>query len=116
MHFRPSRAHRFRIAAALRWSHPEDGGTIAMSSYSESRRRAATVCVSVFALLMAPGGTFAAWLQAQAPAPATATSARVATAVEDWPRRYHAPDGAQIVIYEPQVAGWEGQRLMTLYS
>jgi hypothetical protein len=34
----------------------------------------------------------------------------------EWPRRYVAPDGGVVVLYEPQIAEWDGQRLMTLYA
>ena len=33
-----------------------------------------------------------------------------------WPRRYVAKDGAAIVLYEPQVAAWENQRLMRMHA
>src|SRR5690349_24557095 len=33
-----------------------------------------------------------------------------------WPRRYVAPDGAEVVIYQPQIASWQDQRLMRLHA
>ena len=33
-----------------------------------------------------------------------------------WPRGFKTPSGAQIVLYQPQVANWENQRHMVAYS
>jgi hypothetical protein len=33
-----------------------------------------------------------------------------------WPRSYTTPTGAKVVIYTPQVASWENQKLMVLYA
>ena len=33
-----------------------------------------------------------------------------------WPRGYKTPGGAQIVLYQPQVASWENQRHMVAYA
>ena len=34
----------------------------------------------------------------------------------EWPRRYIAPDHALLVLYEPQVAKWTDQQLLTLHA
>jgi len=75
-----------------------------------SSGRGALVLLSVGALLIAPGGALADWLQL----PAQQSTA--ATQNDDWPRRYTAPDGAQLVVYEPQVADWVDQKVLTLHA
>jgi hypothetical protein len=77
-----------------------------MSPHHSHDRRPVALIV-VLALLLAPGGALAGLAQvATAPEPSA----------EEWPRQYVAPDGAVVVVYEPQVAGWEGQRLMMLHA
>ena len=74
-----------------------------------SGRRIAPVVFSVAALLMAPGGALDAYMQvASAPAADAADGG--------WPRHYVAPDGAEVVIYEPQIASWQDQAHMTLLA
>jgi hypothetical protein len=72
--------------------------------------RAALVYLSAAALLLAPGNTLHALVQAAAQ-PATA-----AQVDGGWPRRYVAPDGAHVVLYEPQIASWQEQKLMRLHA
>src|SRR5215218_8115155 len=45
-------------------------------------------------------------------------SPRAAEAAVDggWPRGYVTPGGARVVLYQPQVASWEGQRRMVAYA
>ena len=76
-----------------------------------SNRRAAVVMVALLALLIAPGGVLAPWMQA-----AAQTASAPAAPDGDWPRRYTAPDGAVIVMYEPQIATWQNRKLMTLHA
>src|SRR5688572_13585961 len=90
--------------------------------------RTALVTLSVVALLIAPGGALGAFMQtAAAPAakqnpaaPAAKQSAAApaadAQADRGWPRRYVAPDGAEIVIYQPQIMSWDNQQQMTLLA
>ena len=90
--------------------------------------RTALVTLSVVALLIAPGGALGAFMQtAAAPAarqnpaaPAAkqsaAAPAAAAQADRGWPRRYLAPDGAEIVIYQPQIMSWDNQQQMTLLA
>jgi hypothetical protein len=59
-------------------------------------------------LLLAPGGVCAALMQAALTPPAPAPDL-------GWPRRYLAPNGAVVVVYEPQVANWDNQKLITLH-
>jgi len=33
-----------------------------------------------------------------------------------WPRDYKTPSGAQVVLYQPQVASWEGQKRLVAYA
>ncbi|HEY6359603.1 MAG TPA: hypothetical protein VIX63_00795 [Vicinamibacterales bacterium] len=74
-----------------------------------SNGRAAVAVLAVFSLLSAPGGGLSAWMQvATGPAPSAPDG--------DWPRRYTAPDGGVVVLYEPQVAGWQNQKLLTLHA
>jgi len=75
-----------------------------------SSGRGALVLLSVGALLIAPGGALAAWLQLPA------KSTRATSQNDDWPRRYTAPDGAHLVVYEPQVADWVDQKRLTLHA
>jgi hypothetical protein len=77
---------------------------------SGSIGRTAIAFVSMAALLFTPGGALAAWMQV----PTSAAGSAAADA--DWPRRYTAPDGAQVVLYEPQVASWEDQTLLRLHA
>ena len=75
-----------------------------------SSGRTAFAHLSLVALLIAPGGTLApAVVAAQAPQASAQPAPDGA-----WPRRYTAPDGAQVVVYEPQIESWDGQRLLTL--
>ena len=75
-----------------------------------SSSRTALVILSVGALLIAPGGALAYWVQL----PAQTTGATSQDA--GWPRRYTAPDGAQLALYEPQVADWVDQKRLTLHA
>ena len=70
------------------------------------------VWLSLFSLLLAPGGTLALWAQT------TARGATPAPAAPDggWPRHYTSPDGGRVLLYEPQIANWEGQKLLTLHA
>ena len=72
--------------------------------------RTALVSLSVMALLLAPGGALRAFMQGRL------HLRRPPQPDGGWPRRYVAPDGAEIVIYEPQIASWENQQLMTLLA
>jgi hypothetical protein len=72
-------------------------------------RRAATwLCVCC--LLMSPSGTPQSWIlvAAQSSAPPARDGG--------WPRRYVAPDGAVILLYEPQIADWNEQRRLTMHA
>ena len=66
--------------------------------------------VALVLLLLPPGGVSAALMQAaRTPTPAAAAPDL------GWPRRYLAPNGALVVVYEPQIASWDDQKLLTLY-
>src|SRR5262249_4302836 len=46
-----------------------------------------------------------------------ATAQRTAAPIDGgWPRFYTTPSGAQVVLYEPQVASWDDQKHIVMYS
>ena len=56
---------------------------------------------------------------AAAAKPATAGPAQAAApvaAVLPWPRAYQSPSGSRILLYQPQVSEWSGQRHMVAYA
>ena len=59
------------------------------SCVARLERSGAVAVLAVFALLIAPGGALAAWMQV-----ATAPARTPAAPDGEWPRRYAAPDGA----------------------
>jgi hypothetical protein len=74
-------------------------------------RDRAIVAVAVCALLQSSSGVL--WGQNTTAKPA----ARTATPVDGaWPRSYRTASGAQLVVYQPQVASWRNQAHITLYS
>jgi hypothetical protein len=46
----------------------------------------------------------------------TAPTTQDATVDGGWPRAYTSPAGATIVLYQPQVGSWPGQKHMTIYA
>jgi hypothetical protein len=58
----------------------------------------------------------------QAPAPKASAprgAAPAATAGEPdggWPRAYTTPTGGRVLLYQPQIASWDGQKHMVAYS
>ena len=52
------------------------------------------------------------------PMPAPAPSASAAAKPHDggWPRAYATPTGGKVIVYQPQVASWDNQKLMVAYS
>jgi hypothetical protein len=56
------------------------------------------------------------------PKPATAVPARTAPAAPEaphdggWPRGYTMPSGGALILYQPQIASWDGQRHMSAYT
>ena len=55
-----------------------------------------------------------------APAPKAGAAAPAGTDARPvdggWPRAYATPSGGRIIVYQPQVASWEGQRHLVAYS
>jgi hypothetical protein len=49
-------------------------------------------------------------------APASAPAAATPTIDGGWPRAYSTPSGGKILVCQPQVAAWEGQRHMVAYA
>jgi hypothetical protein len=93
--------------------------------------RARIALVTAVALLAQPltpvmGQTAAAQSTAQKPAPATLASAAAKSAAVSpatarpvdggWPRAYTTSSGAALVLYQPQVADWKDQKLLTAYA
>jgi hypothetical protein len=68
--------------------------------------------IAAVSLMVGPGGALAPAVQA-----AAQSAARPPLALDgDWPRRYVAPNGALVVVYEPQIASWDNQKLLTLHA
>jgi hypothetical protein len=71
---------------------------------------------------LAAGQTAAAASQAAGPPAPAATPAPAAAAPEapavdgGWPRAYATSSGGRILMYQPQVASWEGQKKMVAYA
>src|SRR4051794_1575719 len=80
------------------------------------RRRVAVAAIC--SLLLPPPATFAG-AQATPAAPAAQAAAKTASRPPDldggWPRAYSTPDGAMVLLYEPQVASWTDQKRAVLY-
>ena len=74
-------------------------------------RRLLFASLAVAALLLTAGGPFAPWM-----ALAIAQTRQPTAPDAPWPRRFQAPDGSIVVIYEPQIATWENQKKMTLFA
>ena len=68
------------------------------------------VSILVVALLQPAGNVLATVAQP------TSAGASSATAAPDggWPRNYTTPAGERIVLYEPQIASWDDQKLLVL--
>ena len=77
-----------------------------------SRIRSGVALLAAVSILAAPGGALAALMQVRTAGAATTPSVPDG----EWPRRYLAPDGALVVLYEPQIASWENQKLLTLHA
>jgi hypothetical protein len=68
-------------------------------------------------LLAEPAQAAAAAPKAAAPAAAAPAPAAAAAPVDGgWPRAYSTPSGGKILVYQPQVASWEGQRHVVAYA
>ena len=61
----------------------------------------------------APKPTAAQKAAAASPAPATPA---VTPPDGGWPRAYATPSGGKIIVYQPQIASWDNQKLMVAYS
>src|SRR5262245_9935008 len=73
------------------------------------RRQKAIAGVAVIALLTTP---LPSGVTAQN-APAVQSQAEIDGG---WPRAYRTPAGAELVIYQPQVASWDGRQQMVAYA
>jgi hypothetical protein len=89
--------------------------------------RASVAVVTALAMTFAPAAPLVAGQSSTAPAatkpPAGATAPKAAPAAASaaavdggWPRAYTTPSGGRILVYQPQVASWEGQRRMVAYA
>jgi hypothetical protein len=74
--------------------------------------------ITIISLLASPSSLVVAG-QGAKPAP-TSTSTSVAVAEQPvdlgWPRAYVTPAGANLLLYQPQVASWPDQKRVTMYS
>ena len=50
------------------------------------------------------------------PAPKPTTSAAATPHDLGWPRAYATPSGGKIIVYQPQIASWDNQKLVVAYS
>ena len=77
----------------------------------KSHHQTARIAVLVFTLLGLAFGSLVPAAQAE-------SKAKGPSADPDggWPRSYDASSGAKIVLYQPQVSSWEGQKRMVAYS
>jgi len=74
--------------------------------------RSRTIAIAASAALVT--GSTDLGLGAQAP---SATAAAASAPIDGgWPRAYLSRAGAQIVIYQPQVASWDGRKQMVAYA
>ena len=73
--------------------------------------RDVVVACAVSLALIVPGDTLRALDERAAEADKAAPSPD-----GDWPRRYIAADHARLVVFEPQVATWTDQQLLTLHA
>ena len=77
-------------------------------------RNAARVAVVTALSLLASAGPRVC---AQAPAKAGAKPATAAAPVDGgWPRASATPSGAELVVYQPQIASWPDQKNVVLYA
>jgi hypothetical protein len=65
---------------------------------------------------LAASGTPAKTAPAKAPAAAPAKAAQPAPVDGGWPRAYATAKGGRILVYQPQLASWTGQRHMVAYA
>jgi hypothetical protein len=89
---------------------------MSMKAAAHTRKPIAIVTTAI--LILSPAGVLkgldVAIVRAAAQGPVTAASA---PAVDlGWPRAYTTASGARIMLYQPQVASWEAQKRLTLYS
>jgi hypothetical protein len=80
---------------------------------SGSLRRSFVAMIATGCMIVMPGGAVAPWITVATAAPVVYT-APAADGV--WPRRNQTADGAIVVMYEPQVASWDNQKLLKLYA
>jgi len=89
------------------------------------RSRVALALATALALLAQPVAPAARQASAQPGGPQTAQGAAKGAAgsgaaapaiVDSWPRAYSTPAGSRFMIYQPQIAEWQGQRRMIAYS
>ena len=72
------------------------------------------VWLTLCAMLAGQAGLAPAYAQTNAGATSGTSSPQPADG--GWPRPYTAADGARLVVYQPQVASWENQKLLTAWA
>ena len=87
----------------MRTQHP--------STYARIKARVAVL--TIISLLAPSVGPLVA---AQAPAASAKPTAVPAEPDGGWPRAYTTPSGAALVLYQPQIASWADQKLVTVYA
>jgi len=81
-----------------------------------SRATAAMICILSVAILQIDlGSAFSKTLQTQNTGK-SAPSVEPVQADGGWPRSYVTPTGADVVVYTPQIASWDNQKQLVLYS
>ena len=101
---------------------------------SQQTNRRRTAIVTLWSLLLSPGGLVggpsvatltaapgqATTAAKPAPAPSRQPESPTApagpTVDGEWPRRFTTPSGGAFSVFQPQVASWENQKHMTFYS
>ncbi len=105
-----------------------------MTRSRSDKCQAVVAAVTALAMALTPAAPLLAGPQAAKPAPATgakpaakpsaapatspavAAPATVAPVDGGWPRAYSVASGGRILVYQPQLASWEGQKHMVAYA
>src|SRR4051794_12321105 len=104
----------------------------------QSRARSSVALALVAGLLLPSPGILTAQAPAKTPAgqPASATATTPSTSAKSapgaakaapnaaassepdggWPRAYPPPSGGRLLLYQPQIASWEGQKNLVAYG
>lgn len=81
--------------------------------------RAPVALLTALSLALAPAAPLGAAAEPSgppAPAGVQVNAAAPTTVDGGWPRAYSTPSGGRVLVYQPQVAGWAGQKHMVAYA